>query len=1419
MGISTAKSLEKGEDMESLSAYIPMDRRQAMARGEDLPNRTSGAALCVDISGFIPLTNALLKELGPKHGADELTRQLNTIYGTLIAEVHRYQGSVIGFSGDAITCWFDDNPVTCSGGAGQASPRATACALTMQELMSQFSQVETPSGFTMPLAVKAAVATGPVRRFRVGDPKIQYIDVLAGVTLDRMATAEKLAERGEVLVGPEVIVQLGDKAEIEQWRYEAETHQRFAVVSSLTEQIEAIPWPPFSPSAKTRAAEELTEAQVRPWLLPPIYERLKRGQSRFLAEIRPAVALFLRFGGLDYDQDDAAGEKLDAYIRLVQNVLACYEGYLIQLTIGDKGSYFYATFGGPLAHDDDPARAVAAALELRSPPVELDFASQVQIGISQGRMRVGAYGSSTRRTYGVLGHEVNIAARLMQQAEPGQIAVSQRIAGAVAENYHLEYTGPVRVKGKREPIPVSMVLNRRWPSPLSPLTTRFTHPLVGREGEGQILRLEGVAGIGKSHLAAEFIKLALDRDLRVAVGACQSTTQDIPYYPWRQIFRALFDLTGGLSPGEERNTLTARQIAQVETMVNQSNPDWCLRLPLLGDLLGLPILDNNTTATFDPKLRQEALFALAVDMIQTWARTQPLLLLIEDAHWLDEASLGLTLALGRIIANGPILLALVQRPPDKPLLPVLSGLPEYNHLYLHELPRQGITSLITNRLGGQLSTLASTLMHVQAQGNPFFAEELVDTLRQSDRLQQEDDGTWTLSDTLFNTLREANCLAKNGLRGQWALTPDAPLSSIDLNIPDSIQGLVLSHLDHLTEGAKMTLKVASVIGYTFEFDLLAHAHPTQPNQAVLLDQIRGLEAHDLIRLETPPARLTYTFKHHLIQETAYETLPENQQRDLHRAVGETLEGMQPEAVERLAYHYRHSGVRGKTLVYLDQAARKSQREYANETALHYYNQALALEERWTWRQEQAEVLHILGRREEEEASLQALAANPEAPAFEAAYLWGQYYEAIGNYAQAQTAVERALSTSRELDNLEGEIRCLAQLGLIAYRQGDYERAKEWYNQALTLFDDKESHSDKVTQAFAQVFNGLGIIHHQRGSFYQAKTCYEQALTLSHTSGDRQREATILNGLGATAFRQRHFAEAMTYQQQALAIQRNIGDRAGEGTSLYNLAQITCDGGDYAQTQEYLSAALTILQATGNRWQEINVWNDLGILYQELGDLSRARTCLEQGLQLAKEIGAEEEKASYLLSNLGLVMRDQGNLTQAERLLTEGLAMMQAIDNKHQSVYFLSYLSTVSLQAGHLEQAIEQAQDALVLWHTLGLRLRMTDDLATLAAAHLAADNVAEALTYAEQFLALLEECGGEGPEFPQRDYYIGYRVLTSAGSEERADVALRSAHNLVITRAGKITDPDLRQSFLEQVSVNREIVTEYRKRKVGNKVL
>lgn len=447
------KQLAKAE---TAAVYIPMDRRQAIVKGEMLPEYTEGAALFADVSGFTTLTESLANELGLQRGAEEIMRHLNRVYTLLIDAVHRYRGSVISFSGDAITCWFDDQDSEGVNLAGTSAERAVACALMMQKSMFQFAEVTTPAGTKVSLAIKVAVANGPARRFLVGNPHQHQIDILAGNTLAVLAETEQQARRGEILLASAGIHALEDRFIVSEWRGQKD----YAIVTGLMHDVNAVPWTDLPRDA-------ITEVQAKSWILPAVFEKVRMGKSDLLSELRPVAALFLRFGGLDYDTDPKAGEKLDMFVRWVEETIAPFNGALIQLTVGDKGSYLYIVFGAPIAHKDDAVQAVSAALELAKPPGSLAYISHLQIGLAYGQMRVGAYGGSTQRTYGAIGDKTNLAARLMQAAVPqsgkkrrATILCNDTIYEATHEQFEFESMSPLFVKGKAQPVAIYRPVRR-----------------------------------------------------------------------------------------------------------------------------------------------------------------------------------------------------------------------------------------------------------------------------------------------------------------------------------------------------------------------------------------------------------------------------------------------------------------------------------------------------------------------------------------------------------------------------------------------------------------------------------------------------------------------------------------------------------------------------------------------------------------------------------------------------------------------------------------------------------------------------------------------------------------------------------------------------------------------------------------------
>ncbi|HEY3230778.1 MAG TPA: AAA family ATPase [Roseiflexaceae bacterium] len=676
---------------------------------------------------------------------------------------------------------------------------------------------------------------------------------------------------------------------------------------------------------------------VRSWLLPAVYERHLAGLGAFLTELRPAVSLFLSFTGIAYDADPDAGAKLDRFIRWTQRTIAPYDGTLLQLTIGDKGSYLYVAFGAPVAHEDAAQRAALAALALQKLPPELGFLRTIQIGVSQGTMRTGAYGGATRQTYGVLGEEVNLAARLMSLAAPGEVLVSGQLHTALGPMFTLEPLPPVALKGIAAPAPAFRLLGARERS-IHLAEPAYALPMIGRAaelaliteklelalgGQGQVVGITAEAGMGKSRLLAEVIRSAQRRGMRGFGGACQSYGANSSYLAWGPIWRAVFDLDAAAS--------LDLQAAILEGEIEALAPERRSALPLLGPLLDLDLPENDFTRGLDPQYRQSALHALLLDCLRAMARaaaaeSRGLLFVLEDMHWLDPASHDLLdLVAGEIAApvpgagqGLPVLIVLAYRPPELMRLqtPRVERVPHFTHVGLAALTDDEARQLVDVKLiqwgidpfeGDQaaIQQLTSTIV-ARAQGNPFYVEELLNYLRD---------------------------------RG---VDPRDTAALAALELPSSLHSLILSRIDQLSERERATLKVASVIGRLFRFAWLHGAYSLLGAPEALKADLDELARLDLTPLDTPEPELTYLFKHIVTQEVAYESLTAQARTALHEHLAIYLEGLDAERhLDLLAYHYDRTANLSKRREYLRRAGEAAAR-FANVEALDYLSRALDL---------------------------------------------------------------------------------------------------------------------------------------------------------------------------------------------------------------------------------------------------------------------------------------------------------------------------------------------------------------------------------------------------------------------------------------------------------------------------------------------
>jgi adenylate cyclase len=1212
-----------------LSAYVPMDRLQVLAIGESLPDRTSGAALFADLSGFTQLTNSLARELGPQRGAEELTRHLNAIYSALIEEVHRYRGAVIAFSGDAITCWFD----------GDVGARATACALQMQQAMGHFASVTTPGGTQIALAMKVGVAAGSVRRFQVGDPQIQLIDTLAGATLDRLAAAEHAANKGEVLISSEVAGALGPILEVRQWR-EDEHGLRFAVVSDFRARIPDQPWPevPF---------ENFEEEQLRPWLLPPVYARLAAGQDVFLAELRPAVVLFVSFRGLDFDADDAAGEKLNTYITWVQGVVARYEGALLQLTIGDKGAYFYCSFGAPLAHEDDAARALQTALMLLQPPAELNYVRELKIGVSQGRLRTGAYGGVTRRTYGALGDEVNMAARMMQAAPVGQIYVREHIYTTAATRFAWEQLPPLKVKGRDDLLTAYRLLAPGQRQASSFQSTIYNLPLVGRTAElalfterrqealakrGQIVMVVAEAGLGKSRLVVECARQALNTGMVLYSGEAQSYGTNDSYLIWESIWQGFFNL--------DRTAALEQQLAHLEAQLNVIDPQFVSRLPLLGAVLNLAIPDNDLTRSLDARLRKISLETLLVSCLRERAKQQPIALVLEDSQWIDPLSNDLLEAIGRAISDLPVLIIIASRPPEPPQQePAIARLPHTTRIDLLELSSIEAAQLVLFKmqaLAGDRELPAEVVAQIveRTQGNPFYVEELLNYLH-------------TLG-AFPKTAREFDTL----------------------DLPTSLSSLILSRIDQLSESQKTTLKVASVIGRLFRAAWLWGFYPqigTSDRVKIDLDILARL---DLTPVDQPEPDNVYLFKHILTHGVAYESLPYETRAWLHGQLGEyverTYQTSADQFVDLLAFHFDRSPNEAKRREYLRRAGEAAQAAYANTAAIDYYRRLLPLldeDQQGPVQMRLGQVLEVVGEFDEASACYQASLALAQKGGdtlaeVESRRLIGWLLRKRGAFAEALQWLREAQLGYERLGDTAGAVQSLADIGEVYRLQGSYSEARAAYDASLAL----SSHPDAerpLLAARANALKGAGTLANQQGDLNLARELYEQSLEMGQRLGDRPGMASLFNNLGMVAMFRGDFATSQNLFEQGLLLSRELGNRWAIGQLLNNLALAMRYNGDYEGAQRTLEDSIKVRRRLGDRWGIANSLNTLTNLLLHIGQHESVRPLLSESLSLNHEVG-DTVAIVYCLEDFAGLAAAEGNSIRALQIVGASSALREQI---------------------------------------------------------------------------------------------------------------------------------------------------------------
>jgi len=1249
--------------------------------------RFRAVALFADVSGFTAISEALGKT--GKQGTEELTTILNSYFASMIELIQSYGGVIGKFGGDAMTVLFPYQPKQ----KAAVVRRAISCALQMQARMGRHEAVDTRAG-VFGLAMKAGLALGTVLCSSVGDPALRLEYLIAGEVLDQCAEAEHHASKGEVVIHRALLAWAG-KIQIAEER----ENGNFYVITRLARLARPRPLLPLPDQISAQTFDTLA-----PYLHPSLISLLREGQTSFINEHRKVTVLFVGFGGFDYDHDSAVVSKLQAYLSEVIRLVQHYDGYLNKVDMGDKGSKYLILFGAPLAHENDEERALHCALDLMALAAP-DLAA-LRIGVNSGFVYCGQIGSALRQEYTVMGDVVNLAARLMQAAQPGQILASGFTQRYVPERFNWQDFAPLMVKGKTNPVEVYGVLSGREQVTQSLSAhlqeQNYALPMVGREielqvvaarlelvqaGKGQIIGLSAEAGMGKSRLSAEIIRLAQASGLSGFAGEGLSYGSSTPYLIWRNLWRSFFGLDSAWTTQQQLDYLTTRPI-----------PGLAQRLPLLGTLLNLVIPDNELTGPMEAGLRKSSLEALLVDCLREKATRQPLLLVLEDCHWLDPLSQDLLEAISRNLADLPVLLVLVYRPVQAEValqtatsgshlqIQRISRLANFSPLRLTDFTSAEAERLIALKLaqlfgdkyaqGREVPASLVQRITDKAQGNPFYIDELVNLIQDK------------------------------------AIDPADEEALAMLDLPDSLHNLIISRIDQLVEAEKITLKVASVLGRKFWASWLPQVSPQLGTLDEIELRLRHLSAIELTTIDKPAPELEYIFKHVVTQEVAYESLAFATRAGLHEQVGYFIERSFVENLasylDLLAYHYGRSSNTAKQREYFRQAGEAAQAAYANAAAVDYYQRLLPLlppAQQGEILLRLGEVWQLTGKWEEAEAIYRqaitlAQAAGQSQDEARAQSGLGYLLHLKGSYLEALEWLGQARATFEKLDDQPGLSATFGTMGSTYRNLGQMEEAVHYHTRAIIL--SREIGAQRVT---ATELGNLGWTYYLLGRLSEAIPCYEQSIALSQSLGDKQLEAKQLGNLGVIYMESGRLTEALDYLQGTLTISQEIGDRRSESQHLGNLGIVCYQLGQVEETFKHFRQSITIGQEIGDKLLESNMLNNLGSAYQETGRIEIALTYYRQALAISREIKNRRIEGNAL-RNLGEAYQKLGQAEKSINHFQQALVITREIGNKRSEAISLGKLGEVYQSSGQSQVALAIFQQAATIFRELNDKINL-----------------------------------------------------------------------------------------------------------------
>jgi len=955
---------------------------------------------------------------------------------------------------------------------------------------------------------------------------------------------------------------------------------------------------------------------------------------------------------------------MDGSFKILMEEIHRYEGTINQF----RGDGVMAIFGAPVAHEDHAQRACYASLGIQKATTryaerlreDYGIEFKMRIGLNSGSVVVGSIGDDLRMDYTADGDTTNLAARMENLARLGTILVSGHTHRLVKDFFEFETIGRVEVKGKSEPQEAFELLKpSEVETRIGASVAKGLNKFVGRKdsiaslrgacnkansGSGQVVTLVGEAGIGKSRALLEFKNQLPPDEFNYLEGRCIHFGGSMAYLPILDMMRSYFEI---------------KEVDQ-EAIIKKKMADKILDLdeklmrilPPLQALFSLEI-DDEAFSKLEPKEKRERTFEAIQELIIRLDMEQPLVLAVEDLHWIDKTSEEF---LGYLIdcLNGTnILLILLYRPEYEHQWASRSY---YSRIDLHQLETETSIELVTAILeGGEITTDLKQLILNRAAGNPLFIEEFTRTLLENDTIERKE---------------------KKYFIGEKAT---------DIPVPDTIQGIIAARMDRLDDNLKRTMQTASAIGRDFAFSILQKITDIREE---LESHLLNLQGFEFIYQKRFLPELEYMFKHALTQEVAYNSLLFKKRKKLHEKIGQAIEEIYPERIEELyemlAFHYSKGENQEKAYKYLKLSASKMNQKYSLWESFRYYKEAIevlnSMPETGDKKLEPIRIrlpmatamiqlvfpedsLDIL-----EEGERLSTELDDEDSLTQFVSLKGLYYVIKGeNPGLGIDYMEKSFHVAQRI----GKIEILAPIALdlcISYNfVGSYLKTMEVAPRALYLLEKCR----KQFYSFGRPHNPYSIIcsYHalameMMGEFEEGRRQYEKGVQSAKKMNDLHSMSLLelnhgmahnVRGEGEAAIK--HLEECIRYCEEG-----NILIYLGLAWS--GMGWGTCLLGNLDRARMYIEKGIKIHQDA-----EMSAFLSLhyllaGMVEIDANDLSSAQKFIEEGLQWSQKLG-EKWVEGLCLAFLGRVLGKKGKTEskKAEDCLKKGIQIVKDLKTK------------------------------------------------------------------------------------------------------------------------------------------------------------